>query len=80
MVRDPGRRHGRPLSTVTHLATTAPAGSLEAAPTRAFQGIASPFREIASPFRGIVSPSTLPLSSPARSAAIPSLAADRASV
>lgn len=73
MVRDPGRWHGRPLSTVTHLATTAPAGSLEAAPTRAFQGIASPFR-------GIVSPSTLPSSSPARSAAIPSLAADRASV
>lgn len=73
MVRDPSRWHGRPLSTVTHLATTAPAGGLEAAPTRAFQGIASPLR-------GIASPSTLPLSSLARSAAIPSLAADRASV
>lgn len=66
MVRDPSRWHGRPLSTVTHLATTAPAGGLKAAPTRAFRGIASPF--------------ILPLSSPARSAAIPSLAADRASV
>ena len=72
MVRDPGRRHGRPLSTVTHLATTAPAGSLEAAPTRAFRGIVSP--------SGGLPPPTLPLSSPARSAAIPSLAADRASV